>query len=207
MRANHRLVATGNPRHSRAVGRLRMKIIITLLVFVLSLLPFLYAGDETKQDDKWKAPSTIEIEKQAYEEGKKEAEKDFKSEKYQLKIYGLYATQGDPDGHPISKTYAKFLKPKYNVSTKVVAGCCVFPEIIGNVKGYNEAMKSLLIAKYKTNIFLEAEINETLENIENSREKKFTEEEKEIAIKKIREAKEKEASNKKDASNPAPPDR
>jgi hypothetical protein len=184
-----------------------MKIIITLLVFVLNLLPFLCTGDETKQDDKWKAPSTIEIEKQAYEEGKKEAEKDFKSEKYQLKIYGMYTTEGDPDGHPISKAYAKFLKTKYNVSTKVVAGCCVFPETVGNVKGYNETMKTLLIAKYKTDIFLEAEIHETLEIIENTREKKFTDEEREVAIKKIREVKEKEASNKKDASNPSSPDR
>ena len=148
-----------------------------------------------EQNNKVEMPSIIKTEDQGYEEGKKEAEKDFKSGKYQLKKYGLCLPR---------RTYEQFLKNTYGVSTKVVAGCCVTPEITGNAKGYNEVIKPLLITKYKTDIFLEAEINETLEILENTRGKKFTDEEKEVAIKKIREAKEKEALNKEDASNPAP---
>ena len=153
-------------------------------------------SDIEEQNNKVETPSIIKTEDQGYEEGKKEAEKDFKSGKYQLKKYGLCLPR---------KTYEQFLKNTYGVSTKVVAGCSVNTEIIGNAKGYNEVMKALLINRYKTDIFLEAEINETLEILENTRGKKFTDEEKGVAIKKIREAKEKEALNKEDASNPASP--
>jgi len=84
----------------------------------------------------------------AFQAGKTQALKDFKSGRYLRLVYGLRSeARSEPD---------RFLENRYQVKTVAIAGCIVTEGLLNGAQGYNETMQALLIAKHGKDIFKEA---------------------------------------------------
>ena len=120
-----------------------MKIINIIAFCILLATPF-YASEKKKMNKKEQLKAA---EKAYLKEGEEAAKQDFKNGIYQIKVYGMI---------PPDKYYYDYLKEKFNISRKGVAGCMITSKIIKNVAGYNKVMIDLLNKKFKRDIFLEA---------------------------------------------------